>query len=138
MALVVIAALLGLFSSGPLSSTTAQGAAGSVRIEYDRFERFLTPSRLRVVFPAAADANGTVSLRFSRSYLESIQIEQIQPEPRQSLTAADGVVFVFSSAAADGPGMAFFAIKPQEIGLVQGRIGLAGQPPVRFTQFVYP
>ena len=138
MALVVIAALLGLFSTGPLSSTTAQDAAGSLRIEYDRFERFLAPSTLRVAFPAAAGANGTVSLRLSRSYLESVQIERIQPEPQQSLAAADGIMFVFSRTAADEPGMAFFAIKPQEIGLVQGEIGLAGQPTIRFTQFVYP
>src|SRR3546814_4740948 len=101
MALVLVAALLGLFSTGPLSSTTARDATGSVRIEYDRFERSLAPSTLHVAF-SAAGANDTVSLRFSRSYLEAIQIERIQPEPQRSLADADGVVFVFDRPDKNG------------------------------------
>ena len=138
MALVVLAALLGLFSTGPLSSATARDPAGLVSIEYDRFARYVAPSTLRVDFSAAAAAGDRISLRMNRDLAEAIRIEQIQPQPEQAKATADGMNFVFNLAGPGQPGRVYFALRPETIGLLRGELGVAGQPPARLAQFVYP
>jgi len=74
--ILIIAALLGFFGSGPFSRTSAQG--GGLRIEYDRFARFQQPTKVQSVFYDARPAN---EIELSRRYFDSVQIEQITPAP---------------------------------------------------------
>lgn len=138
MALVVLAALFGLFSTGPLSTATARDPAGLVSVEYDRFARHIAPSTLRVEVSAGAAAGDRIALRMNRDLAEAIRIEQMQPQPEQAKATPDGTIFVFNLAEQDQPGRVRFAIRPEAIGLLRGELGVAGQPPARLTQFVYP
>ena len=55
MAALLLAALLGLFGTGPLSRATATAPGGAVTLDYDRFGRYLGPATLLIrVGPGAA------------------------------------------------------------------------------------
>lgn len=138
MALVTIAALLGLFSVGPLSSTTVRDPQGLVSIEHERVQRLKAPDDFRVSLAKPPGPGDTASLRVSRSLIDALAIENIQPEPEQTAVAADALVFTFRMETPDRPGPVSLSIKPQKLGTVRGEIGLAGQDPARVTLFVLP
>ena len=73
MALVVVSALLGLFGAGPLSSRVIASRDGRFKLEYDRFERYQSPSRLLVQLRANGQAKARIWL--SRNFIESVKVE---------------------------------------------------------------
>ena len=138
MALIVLAALLGLFSVGPLSTRTARDVAGLVGIEYERIQRYKAPDTFLVTLSKLPGPGDTAALRVSQSLVDAFEIESIQPEPDQTAIAADALVFTFRLENPDRPGTVHFSIKPQKLGPVQGEIGLAGRDPVRTNLFILP
>jgi hypothetical protein len=136
MALLVAAALAGAFAWGPLSRAEAQGAG--LRIEYERFERYQAPSEIRVRLTPEAVADGGVSLVLDGDYADRVPLERIDPEPERSAPTLDGHVLYFPVPRDAQPGTIIFQIRPQRVGFVRGRIGIAGAAPVPFTQFVWP
>ena len=143
MALLLVAALLGLFSAGPLSKGTAQDPAGLVQIAYDRFQRYLAPGTLRVTVTKPADqeppaTGGEVSLRFGRSLADAVSIERIEPQPDRTATTADALVFTFRIQPPGRSGTISFTVKPGTFGPIRGEIGLVGHEPALLTPFVYP
>jgi len=92
IALVLIAALLGLFGHGPLSEATTDDPSLPIRLAYERFGRFGSPLVLRIrVEPAAAIARqvildfcasnfGQKAIRLAAETLRGLAaIVQIQP-----------------------------------------------------------
>jgi hypothetical protein len=143
MALLVLAALLGLFGTGPLASATAGNPAGPLWIEYERFNRLLAPATLRVHLGAGAARGGEARVWLDRRYLESVQLQRVTPQPDGVEAAPDRMVFVFRMAEPDQPTTITFSFKPERFGSLPGRAGLAGagappDRPLRFRQFVYP
>jgi hypothetical protein len=136
MVLLVAAALAGVFARGPLSRAEAQGAG--LRIEYERFERYQAPSEIRVRPTPEAVADGSVALMLDGDYAERVQVERIDPEPERAAPTAGGHVLYFPVPRDARPGTVTFRIRPQRVGLVHGRIGIAGAAPVSFTQLVWP
>lgn len=138
MALLLIAALIGLFGSGPLSSATASSDGTLMQVLYDRFARYEGQSTLRIELAPGATSSDSVEIQISRSLLEDFQIESIAPEP-DSVTAGSGqLTYTFE---VDEPGQSaelVFHLRPQQIGLSTVEVGLGDDEPVSFTQFVYP
>jgi hypothetical protein len=139
MALVALAGLLGLFGgTGPLSRATAGNQQAPLSIEeYERFARFGKPTTLQVSLDAAASPDGKTHLWLSREYVQSVQIQEIDPLPERVEAAPDRFVYVFDTEA-DGPTAIAFELEPDEIGPLEGRIGLDGGSFLTFGQFVYP
>jgi len=136
MALLVAAGLAGVFARGPLSRAEAQGAG--LRIEYERFERYQAPSEIRVRLTPEAVVDGSVALMLDGDYAGRVPVERIDPEPERSAPTAGGHVHYFPVPRDARPGTVTFQIRPQRVGLVHGRIGIAGAAPISFTQFVWP
>jgi hypothetical protein len=89
--------------------------------------------------PARSLPSSTVALELGRTLTAAIQIERVQPEPSRERAGADGgLLLEFEVAEPRRPALVQIFVKPKEIGLVEGTIGLRGQPSVRFTQFIYP
>ncbi len=53
-ALLILLDLLGVFGRGPLANARAETSDGSMQIQYERVERFSTPSLLTIRFGASA------------------------------------------------------------------------------------
>jgi hypothetical protein len=133
MALIVLAALLGLFGNGPLSYATAEG--GALHVEYDRFLRHQAPQQLRLRVETAE--GDRVRVWLSSDYLEHIQIEHIEPRPQRVEVGPDGQTFTFL-VADEEPAAIVLHFVPERVGRLTARVRLAGKEALTFHQFVYP
>lgn len=134
-ALLTVAALLGLFGQGPLSSVTAE--RGRLRVDYERFARFESPTSfdLRV----APIASGTmVELWLSQDYLQWIEILSVSPQPSEVRADNNGLVYVFTLQEAGVAARISFHMTPLRPGILAGQVGLNNEEAVQFSQFVYP
>jgi hypothetical protein len=130
MALVILAALLGVFGTGPLSSATIE--RDGLRLEHERFCRLQRNTELRFTIGGTGDP---VLLLIGREYLDWVMIERITPEPGKAEAVSDGVIFHF---ALQGPAAITFHVRPEKFGLVSGKARLGQAEPITFTQFIYP
>lgn len=139
MALIVLAALAGLFGSGPLSHARAGEAGDPLSLEYGRFARLTAPATLEIHLSPQAAAAGEARIWIDRRYLQDMQIEDMVPEPERVEAGADRLVFVFPLATGS-PGATSFELhlQAQRVGSLHGRVGLEGGPSLDFHQFVYP
>lgn len=135
LGLLVIAALLGLFSQGPLSTASTTGAAGRMEVTYDRFGRNGAATRVEIVV-----RNGSAeetAITFSKSLMDAFAIDTVHPAPSEERSTPKGTEFVFASAGS-GPVRVYFDVRPELSGLIRGEISLPQGPPARLTQFTYP
>jgi hypothetical protein len=130
MALLIIAALLGVFGTGPLSSATIEREG--LRLEHERFCRWQRGTDLRFTIGGTGDP---VLLLLGSEYLDRVKIERITPEPGKVEAVSDGVVFQFFL---QGPAAVTFHLTPKKFGLVSGKARLDQAAPITFTQFIYP
>lgn len=136
MALIILAALLGLLGgSGALSSTTA--GSGSLAVRYSGLAHMLDPTMLEVrVNPVAGQERLQVWL--SQSFLDNAQVESILPEPDSAEVGDDRLIFSFALADSAREARIVFHLKPELPGLRQGVLGLEDGQSVDLSQFVYP
>jgi hypothetical protein len=135
MALIAIAALLGLTGSGWLSEAKVGKSGDPTWIEYERFGRFQAPEKMRIHVEPQQVADGELRIWISRSYLEGMQIHQVTPEPDRMEAMPDRLVYVFKGTA---PTAITLYMEPEQIGFLPGSVGLEGGQPLYFQQFVYP
>ncbi|HEV2106871.1 MAG TPA: hypothetical protein VGR16_01265 [Thermomicrobiales bacterium] len=138
MLLIVVAALLGLFGTGPLSDATAGGAEEGLRINYSRFIRHDGESTLELQVDPGQVENGEVEVWIANGYLDAVQVQQIMPVPAEVRAAGDGKIFVFAVADPLGPVSATFLLSPQGIGRLAGVAAAGDGPRVAFMQLIYP
>jgi hypothetical protein len=133
IAIVLIAAGLGLFGNGLLSGASVEN--DGLKLEYDRFGRFQQTTSLR--FTISHDSPGAARLFISREYLDGFKIEDVKPPPEKVESNSQGIIYSFSREEGDNIGVTFH-LHPEQIGLVSGRIGRANDQPLSFRQFIYP
>lgn len=136
IALLLVAAALGLFSRGPLSSATAGGRVGGLEVEYERFQRFGAASALRIEAWARPEDEGRVLLRLAPGLTDALEIETITPWPITAARGREGLVLAMR--AAGEVAVVDIRAKPTRIGRLRGEISCAGCAPVRLSAFVYP
>jgi hypothetical protein len=139
MALILVAAVLGLLGSGPLSEATAD-VPGVMRIEYPRFAQYQTPGRLTVHLEPGAITGSSVSLGIDRRYLDRWKIDSVVPPPRRVHQADERLVYEFEVAGPERALTLVLYLEPQEVGVMTGRVVLEGEPGASavFRQVVYP
>ena len=138
MAVLAVAAVLGLFGTGPLSTAMAGGAGDALRVEYERFDRLASPTTLRVQVGAGAADQGQVRVWIDQAYLDRVQIERIEPEPAETEAGPGRTVYTFAVEDPERPIAVTFHLTHQSIGRPNARIGLVDGPTLRFNQLVYP
>jgi hypothetical protein len=138
MGLLILAALLGLFGGGPLSSITARSQDGSLTLQYDRFWRWQSPMILRVTVRPITQHAGQVHIWLNRAYLEGVSIEQVQPLPQRVEAGAERLTYIFSLSQVDQPTEIHFTVEPQRPGRIAGQLGLTDSTSLQFAHFIYP
>lgn len=139
MLLVSVAALLGLFGGGPLSSGQVGVEGSPLRAEYERFLRLYAPGRLTIYIGAAAiRPDSTAELWLDRHWLADMEIQAITPEPERTRTSADQVVYTFRVDPSSTPARLTYELETRSVGLINGRVGLMNGPSYSFSQFAYP
>jgi hypothetical protein len=132
LALVPVAAVLGLFGGGLFSETTAGSRAAGVTATYDRFARMSADTEIEL---RLARADGPTAVSISRALLDRYDISEIRPEPERVVTRPDRIEYVFAASAS---GTARFALQPSSAGSSSGTVTAAGGTPVPVNQFVFP
>jgi hypothetical protein len=138
MGLVALAALLGLFGSGPLSNATTGDESKPLWLEYERFARLQAPTRLRIHLRPSNGGDGKVRVLLNRDYLNGVQIQQVTPQPESVEAGLKQLTYVFQVTEPNQPTAVTFHLQTQQIGLLSGQVGLFGEQPLRFSQFIYP
>lgn len=138
MLLVILAAAAGLFGPGPLSSARAGESGAAVQLEYQRFWRYLSPTRLQVRLAPAETRDGKAAIWLSQAYLDGFEVQTVTPRPSRVVAASDRQIFEFDFAPGDRPSTVTFNLLPDAIGLRSGQLGLEGEQPLSFSQMIYP
>lgn len=135
--LVLLAGMLGLIGSGPLSNTSSSASDDSLTVRYDRFLHYHQPAMLEVTLHP--DISGSSARLFlSQSLLERLQISRIEPEPEEGELASDGLIYTFPLLASAESAKIRFHVQYEAVGNSNGRIALIGHEPALVNQFVYP
>jgi hypothetical protein len=137
MALLIAAALLGLFGTGPLSRTMAGDEAGPLWLEYERFARLLAPASLRLHLGPGAGRDGTVRVWIDRRYVDSLELQQVTPQPDSMELSGERLILAFRQAER-GATVITFNTRPTRFGSLSGQVGLIDGPSLQLRQFVYP
>jgi hypothetical protein len=138
MALLIAAALAGLFATGPLSSAETRDGTGALTVGYDRFQRHATPSSLRLHLGRELTAADAVAVHINSALADAVEVERMVPRPQHAKLTASGVEYTFAVAEPGRPASIRFILAPSAVGLLRAEIGLTGREPARFTVFVYP
>ncbi len=136
MALIIVAALLGLFGPGLFNQAARQGDGFS--LEYERFRRYQAPAELRFYIAEASLPSDQVRLSISQDYLGGVQIQQITPQPDSVLGGAGRLTYVFGRASPRQPVTITFYLTTQQIGPLARQASLADGSPLPFHQFIFP
>lgn len=137
MALLVVAALLGLFAVGPLSWTTTSDAAGLLQVEHERFQRRSAPASLTIDVAAAAVPTASVEIEVDDEFLRTYEIRTMRPQPAESVATPDGLRLRFR-VEPRAPATIRLYLQPERIGRARPTLGLTGRTPVELPVFVYP
>ena len=138
LAMVILAALLGLFGPGPLSQAMAGQQDSPLRIEYHRFWRLKSPMSLRLHLGPEAAASGQARVWLSRSYVEAMRVQHVTPQPQRVEAGSDRFTYVFTLSQVNRPTAVTFTIEPETPGSVAGQAGLENGLEIRFRHFIYP
>ncbi|KAB0507202.1 MULTISPECIES: hypothetical protein [Pseudomonas] len=135
MVLLVVLALLGLFSRGPLSSRDVHGSDGKVRVEYEMFHRHGSTNPMKVSVIGRPDA--TVELELTGKLLEGFEIETLQPEPVRALSGEQGMK-LWVQTDAQGQASLYLTLRGEGLGLFRSHIASPGAASVKVDQFIFP
>lgn len=123
MALLIAAALLGAFGSGPLADARAEG--GGLEARYRRFARAKADSKVELVLPSG-------QLWVARAALDDYDLERITPQPDRTTLLADRWIYEFGAG-----GKVSLTLRPERPGHAAVRLG-SGAAELRLEQWVYP
>jgi hypothetical protein len=136
IALMLVAALVGLLGPGPLSWATAQGADGSVQVEYQRFTHREADDRVSVTLSSAAVTGDSVDVELDGDWVQAMDITGIHPQPQEQTPTPYGVRL--SIPTEPGAEVSIqITFRPSDMGPIDGGVRFNGETVV-FDQFVYP
>jgi hypothetical protein len=138
MAVTVLAALVGLFGPGPLSHSNASSPDGTLQVQYERFVRMGDTLEMQVQVSGPLARRDELRLRVGAGILEAFQVQQLTPEPSESLPTGEDAILVYMLSGQDDQVTVTFNLQPQAIGPTASHIEVTGGPIVEFSQFLYP
>jgi hypothetical protein len=133
MLAIVVLGLLGLFGSGPLSTTTLETSAA--QLEYDRFARANDPTELQFRLKNAAP--GTFMIRLERSLTDHATFETIQPEPATTTLETDWVAYTFDLTERSSSTIRFVFAR-DSAGALSTRAKINSDGALELWQFAFP
>jgi hypothetical protein len=135
---ILAAAVMGLIGPGPLSSASA--GTPDFRVQYLRFARWQAPQSL--VVSVGSQRAGALQVAFNRSFIDSMAVQQVTPQPASEKASPTGFLFTFDATDGTVPADLTFDLQPTSMGTLHGTVSLSasgGQSSsVDITQLVYP
>lgn len=133
---IIIAAIAGLFSSGMVSDTEKANSAKSLNLNYERFGRRQTESRLELTFPVTTEGKYTVSLTSESG--DAYEPGSIWPQPDSMYSRGNTLYFVYNHLEISEHFSVWLFITPSKAGNWNNVIRVNNLPEIHFWQFIYP
>lgn len=132
---VVLMALLGVFSRGPISAREVQSTDRKVTVHYEIFHRSgsINPMKIAV----SGRENAQVEVELSGDFLDGFSIETMQPDPIKAVSAGKGLR-LWLQADAQGQAMLYLTLQGDGLGIYSSRIAVQGSSPVKLIQYILP
>jgi hypothetical protein len=145
MAVVVAAALAGVFGQGPLSHRTHQSEDGRLAVDFEPIARYGTSTQITLHLFSdmrgsgiqGAAAPNTAHVVLDSALIEPMGLQQVIPLPASSGAVAGGIEFVFNVPGGKTRAEVRFVIKPNTVGPVRLDVS-QGNTQLSWTQFVLP
>lgn len=130
---ILLLALGGVFSSGPLSTARKASGDSRLQVDYERFERLGASSRLHITLRGEPGAEAR--LRLTGDILTHHDVQSLQPQlPSRSW---QGGLELQGRLDERGELHLYLALLAARAGLLTQRLDYAGQT-LEFRQLVYP
>jgi hypothetical protein len=136
LAALVLAGLLGLLGSGPLSHVTRSDGHG-LTVEYERFVRHSAPTTMTLAIAPRVLVSDQARITMGREYLVAHDLQRVVPEPDRTFVADDAVTFVFHAQPRAAMKVRL-RIEPDALGRHRTTLRLGDGSPVVVDQFTYP
>jgi hypothetical protein len=131
LGLGLLAAVLGIFGTGPLASATARPAGGAFSIDYDRFLRTTQSTTLQI---SVQGVRGPATVAVAQQFLDASSLADVSPQPDSETARGDRVVLSYQGRLPDDIEL---QLAPQTIGVHRATVWVAGTP-VSFRQVTWP
>ncbi len=139
MLALAVAALLGAFGSGPLSSAETGASESGLTAKYERFARAGAEHDLELlVSPAAVRADSVVRIWMASDWLAGNKPLSISPQPSSETVLPDRVIYEFEVGEPASAVTIRFMLEAKKFGVRRWRGGVDGSENLSFTQVVYP
>ena len=135
-ALLVVLDLAGVFGRGPAAKAHINVADGSMQVDYERVERFLTPSILSVSFAQSSIHDGKVQLWVGESLVKKLGNQRVVPQPVVSQVEEGGILYTFT--AGKTPAVIDFALSPASPGIGDLKLQVPGSQPANLRIYIVP
>jgi hypothetical protein len=124
--IIVICDLAGLFGRGYLAQAKARSSDGKMELEYERVERFRTPSILTVHLGPGSIRDRQLRLWVDQSLVKPLGNQRIIPQPSESLLDGRGIIYTFPVTSTLSSIQ--FALEPGAPGLYKIAMRVMGSP----------
>ncbi|WP_455427151.1 hypothetical protein [Dryocola sp. LX212] len=133
--LLVLLALLGVFSDGWLSQTTSRNPAGTLLVEHQRVMRAQSDENFTIRISSSTGQPTILTL--GQDFMDNFVIQTFQPQPL--ITHANQHEMVLTWPANEGKEQALWlTAQPQSAGYFTSTFRLKGAEPVTISQWVLP
>lgn len=135
-ALILLIALAGFTGKGgPFARTVATSPQG--KVEYPRVLRWQTGDEIVITLPPGTAQSTSIDL--DAGFLKLLQVEQIQPTPKQSYTTGGGQRLVFDVGRPGGSKNISFIVRPLHPAISSRiRVRINDGDPLALTPVILP
>jgi hypothetical protein len=145
MAVIVAAALAGLFGQGPLSHRTHQTEDGRLAVDFEPITRYGTSTQITLhlfsdrpsVRAQRSAPPGTAHVILNSALIEPMGLQQVIPSPVGSEAVVGGIELVFNVPHDETRAAVRFVVKPNHVGPVRLEVSQADED-LAWTQVVLP
>lgn len=135
IAVLIVAALMGLFGQQPLARVTDHTSDSRLSIQYDRYARYETNNEFLLTLEPQGRA-GVLRLWFDSEYLDALKIVAVSPVPLRGEAREGGRALVFQT---DGRRFtARIAFQFEHAGFLDGRVWVDEGMPLSLSHLVWP
>ncbi|MEH0885244.1 hypothetical protein [Enterobacter sp. UNJFSC 003] len=133
---VIVAAIIGLFSSGAISDAVKTNSAKTLSVSYERFGRRETEFPVQITFPVNTPGEYLVSMTTART--DVYDPGSVWPQPDRMYSQGNTLYFIYNNLKSNDKFTVRLFLTPSRAGKWTNTIGVNSEPEIRFWQFIYP
>lgn len=133
---IIVAAIAGFFSSGMVSDTVKTNSAKSLTINYERFGRRETETRMALAFQVQTEGKYVLSMASESS--DAYEPGSVWPQPDAMFSRGKTLFFVYNNLKKTERFSVLLFTTPSRAGKWNTVFRVNSEPEINIWQFIYP